>query len=80
MSRGALLPVSLSVDWIPLCSSWPYASGYYGDTTILDDTEQWFGRSMDEIIGFRSQLVRGMTPVNVRKPEKAGKILEATER
>jgi hypothetical protein len=33
---------------------------------------------MDEIIGFRSQLVRGMTPVNVRKPEKAGKILDAT--
>jgi hypothetical protein len=54
------------------------ATGYYGDTAILDDTEKWFGRSMDEIIGFRSQLIRGMTPVNVHKPEKAGKILDAT--
>ena len=50
----------------------PMAPGFYGDTAILDDTEKWFGKSMDEIIGYRSQLVRGMTPVNVNKPEKAG--------
>ena len=56
----------------------PMAPGFYGDTAILDDTEKWFGRSMDEIIGFRSQLVRGMATVNVLKPEKAGKILDAT--
>jgi hypothetical protein len=56
----------------------PMTPTYYGDTSILDDTERWFGRSMDEIIEFRSQLVRGMSPVNVRKPDKAGRILDAT--
>ncbi len=56
----------------------PMSPNYYGDTSLLDDTERWFGRTMDEIIDFRSQLVRGMTPVNVHKPEKAGRILEAT--
>jgi len=56
----------------------PMTPGFYGDTALLDNTEQWFGRSMDEIINFRSQLVRGMTPINVNKLEKAGKVLDAT--
>jgi hypothetical protein len=56
----------------------PMTPSVFGDTSLLDDTERWFGRSMNEIIDFRSQLVRGMTAVNVRHPEKAGRILDAT--
>ncbi|MBN1683308.1 hypothetical protein JW865_07130 [Candidatus Bathyarchaeota archaeon] len=56
----------------------PMTPTSYGDTSLLDDTERWFGRSMDEIIDFRSQLVRGMTTVNVNRIDKAGKIFEAT--
>jgi hypothetical protein len=56
----------------------PLSPTYYGDTRILDTPEQWFGKSIDEIIYFRSQLIRGMTPVNVKKPWKAGNLLDKT--
>ncbi|MFH0850220.1 MAG: Nre family DNA repair protein [Candidatus Bathyarchaeota archaeon] len=56
----------------------PLTPTFYGNTEILDAPEQWFGKSIDEIIQYRSQLVRGMTPVNVRKPWKAGRLLERT--
>ncbi len=48
------------------------------DTTIFDMPEQWFGRTMDEIVGFRSLLVRGKYRVHVQKFEEAGKIIEQT--
>jgi hypothetical protein len=56
----------------------PLSPTFYGNTEILDAPEQWFGKSIDEIIGYRSQLIRGMTPVNVKKPWKAGKLLDQT--
>jgi len=62
----------------PYVNIGPLAPNYYGDTSLLDAPEQWMGRSIDEIIDFRSQLVRGMERVNVRKPEKAGRILDMT--
>jgi hypothetical protein len=48
------------------------------DTTIYDLPECWFGKSMDEIVGFRSLLVRGKHRVNVQKFNNAGKILDQT--
>ena len=45
---------------------------------IRDRPELWFGRSMDEIVGFRSMLVRGKHRVHVREFEKAGKIMDRT--
>ena len=62
----------------PYVNVGPLAPNYYGDTSLLDSPEMWLGRSIDEIIDFRSQLVRGMYRVNVRKPEKAGRILDLT--
>ncbi|UCD44600.1 MAG: hypothetical protein JSV27_10870 [Candidatus Bathyarchaeota archaeon] len=62
----------------PYVNVGPLAPNYYGDTSILDSPEQWLGRSIDEIIDFRSQLVRGMYRVNVRKSDRAGRILENT--
>ena len=62
----------------PYVNMGPLAPNHYGDTSILDFPEQWMGRSIDEIIDYRSQLVRGMTRVNVRKPEKAGHIIDRT--
>jgi len=62
----------------PYVNVGPMVPNYYGDTSILDSPEQWFGRSIDEIIDFRSQLVRGMVRVNVRKPDKAGRLLDRT--
>ncbi|MCJ7719273.1 hypothetical protein MUO69_05020, partial [Candidatus Bathyarchaeota archaeon] len=48
------------------------------DTTIFDLPEYWFGRSMDEIVSFRSMLVRGKHRVNVHEFANAGKIVEKT--
>jgi hypothetical protein len=56
----------------------PLSPTYYGNTEILDAPEKWFGKSINEIIEYRSQLIRGMTPVNVKKPWKAGKLLQQT--
>ncbi|TEU09975.1 hypothetical protein E3J20_05145, partial [Candidatus Bathyarchaeota archaeon] len=62
----------------PYVNIGPLAPNYYGDTSLLDAPEQWLTRSIDEIIDFRSQLVRGMYRVNVKKPQKAGRILDQT--
>jgi len=48
------------------------------DTSLYDLPEYWFGRSMDEIVGFRSMLVRGKYRVHVRRFEEAGKIIDKT--
>ncbi len=48
------------------------------DTSIYDLPEQWFGKSIDEIVGFRSLLVRGKHRVNVNNLINSGKILDST--
>ncbi len=48
------------------------------DTSIYDLPEQWFGKSIDEIVGFRSMLIRGKHRVNVTNVLKAGKIMDST--
>ncbi len=48
------------------------------DTSLYDLPEQWFGKTIDEIVGFRSLLIRGKHRVHVQKFEQAGKIVEQT--
>jgi hypothetical protein len=48
------------------------------DTSLYDLPEQWFGRTIDEIVGFRSLLVRGKYRVHVQKFNEGGKIIEQT--
>lgn len=48
------------------------------DTSLYDLPELWFGKTIDEIVGFRSMLVRGKHRVHVKKFEEAGKIIEKT--
>jgi hypothetical protein len=48
------------------------------DTSLYDLPEYWFGKSIDEIVGFRSMLIRGKHRVHVRKFWEAGKIIEKT--
>jgi hypothetical protein len=45
---------------------------------MFDLPEQWFGKSIDEIVGFRSLLIRGKHRVNVQEFASAGKIMEQT--
>ncbi len=56
----------------------PLVPPIHEDTSIYDLPERWFGKSMDEIVGFRSLLVRGKHRVNVTKFMDAGKILDQT--
>ena len=48
------------------------------DTSLYDLPEYWFGRSIDEIIGFRSMLIRGRHRVHVQKFNTAGQIIDKT--
>jgi hypothetical protein len=56
----------------------PLVPPVHEDTCIYDLPEQWFGRSIDEIVGFRSLLIRGKHRVHVQKFNEAGKIMEHT--
>jgi len=47
-----------------------------GDTEVMDTPEMWLGRTIDEIVDFRSQLVRGMHPVNVFDVETGGRTVD----
>jgi len=49
------------------------------DTSMFDIPEFWFGRPIDEIVYFRSMLIRGKHRVHVKNFEKAGKIIEKTQ-
>jgi hypothetical protein len=48
------------------------------DTSLYDLPEFWFGKPIDEIVGFRSILIRGKQRVHVQKFEEAGKIIQKT--
>jgi hypothetical protein len=56
----------------------PLVPPVHEDTGIFDLPERWFGKSIDEIVGFRSLLVRGKYRVNVQRFMDGGKILDQT--
>jgi len=47
----------------------PMVPPIHGDTTVLDSPEQWVGKSLEEIVNFRLNLIRGIQKVTVSKPE-----------
>ncbi len=59
----------------PNVSIGPLLPPILGDTTELDTPEMWIGKSIDDIVGMRSSLVRGLYTVNVKKPESCGKLV-----
>src|SRR2546426_8874031 len=56
----------------------PLIPPLHGDTEILDTPETWIGRTLDEIVGFRSQLVRGMHRTHVLDVDGGGRIVDLT--
>ncbi|MCW4053624.1 MAG: Nre family DNA repair protein [Candidatus Bathyarchaeota archaeon] len=56
----------------------PLVPPVHEDTSLFDMPEQWFGRTIDEIVGFRSLLIRGKHRVHVQKFSQAGRIVEQT--
>jgi hypothetical protein len=62
----------------PYVYAGPMVPPLHEDTTIYDIPEMWFGKSIDEIVGFRSLLIRGKHRVHVQEFEKGGKIIDMT--
>jgi len=59
----------------PAVSAGPLLPPIVGDTSELDTPEMWTGKTIDDIVGMRSALVRGLSTVNVKKPEKSEKLV-----
>ena len=49
-----------------------------GDTSVIDLPELWLEKSIDDIVGFRSQLVRGKYMVDVSDVENPSNVVEFT--
>jgi hypothetical protein len=56
----------------------PLVPPVHEDTSLYDLPELWFGKPIDEIVGFRSMLVRGKHRVHVSRFEEAGRIMDMT--
>lgn len=54
----------------------PMIPPQYGDTSLMDTPELWMGKTIEEIVNFRFQLVRGKYLTHVKKFD--GRIVERT--
>jgi hypothetical protein len=52
----------------------PMVPPIHGDTSLLDLPERWLGKSLEEIVNFRLNLVRGIQKVSVSDPK--GRLIE----
>ncbi|MCJ7606444.1 MAG: Nre family DNA repair protein [Thermoplasmata archaeon] len=62
----------------PSVSIGPMIPPFHGDTMLLDTPEKWQGLSIDDIIDFRSSLVRGMHRVDVGDVENSNRLVVQT--
>ena len=56
----------------------PMVPPVMGDTEIMDTPERWVGKSIDDIVGYRMNLVRGMHRVDIHNVENGGRIVDET--
>ena len=47
----------------------PMVPPIHGDTSLLDIPERWSGKTLEEIVNFRLNLIRGIQKVSVTNPE-----------
>jgi len=62
----------------PKVSIGPMIPPLMGDTSIIDTPEMWLDRSLDDIVDFRSMLIRGTHTVDVFDVESSNKTVEFT--
>lgn len=62
----------------PYVYAGPLVPPVHEDTSLYDLPELWFGKSIDDIVAFRSILIRGKHRVHVQRFEEAGKIMDRT--
>lgn len=56
----------------------PLVPPFHGETSEMDLPEMWLGKSIDEIVDFRTQLIRGKYPVRVDQVNKSNRVIEHT--
>ncbi len=54
----------------------PLLSPEHGSTELFDTPEEWVGRSVEEVIGFRTGLVRGTSRYRVTEADRPDSMLE----
>ncbi len=57
----------------------PLVSPLHGDTLLFDTPERWVGRSVTEVVGFRTGLVRGKHRVRVTDAERPSRLVEGIQ-
>ena len=62
----------------PKVSIGPMIPPSKGDTSIIDTPELWLNKKLDEIVDFRSQLVRGKFSIDVYDVNNSNRIVEYT--
>jgi len=62
----------------PYVYAGPLVPPIVGDTSLFDFPEQWLGKTADDIIKFRTSLIRGKFRVNVKKPWENERFLSKT--
>ena len=62
----------------PKVSIGPLVPPVMGDTSFIDTPEQWINHSLDEIVDFRSMLIRGTHLVNIYDVESSDKLVQLT--
>ena len=62
----------------PYVYAGPLVPPVHEDTSLYDLPELWFGKSIDDIVSFRSLLIRGKHRVHVKNFEESGKIMDRT--
>jgi hypothetical protein len=62
----------------PYVYAGPLVPPILGDTSLYDAPERWLGKTVDDIIGFRANLIRGKFRVNVKEPFKNKRFVDRT--
>ena len=77
---GGSSPPSVFIGRIgyPKVAIGPMIPPIMGDTSVIDTPELWLNRSLDDIVDFRSMLIRGKHNVDVYDVESSDKIVEYT--
>ncbi len=87
---GKTLPMLGQKDWegstppgifvgrigYPHVSIGPLLSPEHGDTLVYDTPESWVGRSLQEIVSYRTSLVRGVAPVKVTEADGGSRLVQ----
>jgi hypothetical protein len=77
---GGSSPPSVFIGRIgyPKVSIGPMIPPVMGDTSVIDTPELWLDKSIDDIVDFRSMLIRGKHTIDVFDVESSNKIVEYT--